>query len=77
MSTILHDVPPFTAASDALEHDILVHVEDQHIVTLDALIYQMPQYSWSQIFQAVDTLARCGKISLRRKEFGYTLFSEH
>jgi hypothetical protein len=77
MPTIVHDVPSFTSESDALEHDIIVHVEDQLIVTLDALIDQMPQYSWSQIFQAVDTLARCGKVILRRKEFGYTLFSEH
>jgi hypothetical protein len=60
-----------------LEHDILAHVEDHDVVTLDALIDQMPEYSWSQIFQAVDTLARCGRISLRRHGFGYTIFSNH
>jgi len=35
----------------------------------------MPEYSWNQIFHAVDCLARCRKIVLRRHRFEYTLFS--
>ena len=77
MPTLLLPPDSFATLSSALEDDIVVHVEDQDVVTLDALINQMPQYSWTQIFQAVDTLARCGRISLRRHGFGYTLFSNH
>ena len=77
MPTLLPAVPSFVARLNKLEHDIIVRVDDQDVVTLDALIDQLPQYSWSQIFQAVDTLARCGKISLRRHGFGYSLFSQH
>ena len=77
MPTLLPAVPSFVARLNKLEQDIIVRVDDQDVVTLDALIDQLPQYSWSQIFQAVDTLARCGKISLRRHGFGYSLFSQH
>jgi hypothetical protein len=77
MPTLLPAAPSFVARWNELEHDIIVRVDDQDVVTLDALIDQMPQYSWSQVFQAVDRLARCGKISLRRHGFGYTLFSQH
>jgi len=35
----------------------------------------LPQYTWNQIFHAVDQLARFGKIVLRRHQFEYTLFS--
>ena len=65
------------APSSSLEQDILVEIEEQAVMTLDALIDHMPQYSWSQIFQAVDTLARGGRISLRRHGFDYSLFSIH
>ena len=75
MPTLLCDPHSFTTPSSALERDILAHVEDQNVVTLDALIDQMPHYSWGQIFQAVDTLARRHRITLRRHGFGYTLFS--
>jgi hypothetical protein len=66
-----------SAPSASLERDIVSHLEDQDAVTLDALVDQMPQYSWTQIFQAVDILSRNGSISLRRHGFGYTLFSNH
>jgi len=75
MPTLLLPVPSSLTPSSPLEQDIVAHLEDQDVVTLDALINQMPQYSWSQIFQAVDTLARCDTISLRRHGFGYTLVS--
>ena len=76
MPTLLLPVPSSLTPSSPLEQDIVAHLEDQDVVTLDALINQMPQYSWSQIFHAVDTLARCGRISLRRHGFGYTLLSK-
>ena len=58
-----------------LETLILSHLEEQAVIGLDALIFLMPEYSWSQIFHAVDRLARQGGITLRRHRFEYTLFS--
>jgi hypothetical protein len=60
---------------DALAVDILEQINDQEVITLDALIALMPQYSWNRIFDGVDRLARCGKIVLRRHRFEYRLFS--
>ena len=64
-------------SADNLEQDILGQIEEQTALSLDTLIVLLPQYSWSQIFYAVDALARCGKVVLRRHRFDYTLFSRH
>jgi hypothetical protein len=61
---------PITAA-------ILGHLEEQTVISLDSLVCLMPQYTWNQIFQGVDRLARCNKIVLRRHRFDYMLFSTH
>jgi len=66
---------PIDQSVDNLEREILAQIEEQDVVSLDALIALLPQHSWSQIFHAVDSLARCGKIVLRRHRFDYTLFS--
>ena len=60
---------------DALTAAILDHLNEQAVISLDSLICLMPQYTWNQIFQAVDQLARCNKIVLRRHRFEYMLFS--
>jgi hypothetical protein len=60
---------------DALIAAILDHLNEQTVISLDSLIYLMPQYSWNQIFRAVDQLARCNKVVLRRHRFDYMLFS--
>ena len=76
MSLALLDAPaPTQLSADALEHCILDHLDEQAVVGLDALIEMFPQYSWNQVFQAVDHLARLGKIVLRRHRFEYMLFS--
>ena len=54
---------------------VLDHLNEQTVISLDSLICLMPQYTWNQIFQAVDQLARCSKIVLRRHRFEYMLFS--
>jgi hypothetical protein len=64
-------------SADNLEQEILTQIEEQAVVSLDTLILLLPHYSWSQIFHAVDSMARCGKIVLRRHRFDYTLFSRH
>ncbi len=63
--------------TDALGATILDHLNEQTVISLDSLICLMPQYTWNQIFHAVDQLARCNKIVLRRHRFDYTLFSTH
>ena len=61
--------------TDALTETILDHLNEQAVISLDSLICLMPQYTWNQIFQAVDQLARSNKIVLRRHRFDYMLFS--
>jgi len=60
---------------DALTATILGHLDEQTVISLDSLIWLMPQYTWNQIFHSVDQLARCNKVVLRRYRFNYTLFS--
>jgi hypothetical protein len=61
--------------TDTLTATILDHLNEQTVISLDSLICLMPQYTWNQIFHAVDQLARCNKIVLRRHRFDYMLFS--
>ena len=61
--------------TDALTATILDHLNEQTVISLDSLICLMPQYTWNQIFHAVDQLARCHTIVLRRHRFDYMLFS--
>jgi hypothetical protein len=61
--------------TDALMATILDHLNEQTVISLDMLICLMPQYTWNQIFHAVDQLARRHKIVLRRHRFDYMLFS--
>ena len=63
--------------SDVLTAAILDHLNEQTVISMDTLICLMPQYSWNQIFHAVDQLARCNKVVLRRHRFDYMLFSPH
>jgi hypothetical protein len=63
--------------TETLRATILYHLNEQTVISLDSLICLMPQYTWNQIFQAVDQLARCKDIVLRRHRFEYLLFSNH
>ena len=76
-NVLLDDHSAVGLSGDNLEQDILAQIEEQDALSLDTLIVLLPRYSWSQIFHAVDSLARCGKIVLRRHRFDYTLFSTH
>ena len=81
MSSLLESVPEVHPLrrerphTDALTATILDHLNEQTVISLDSLICLMPQYTWNQIFQAVDQLARGNKIVLRRHRFDYMLFS--
>ncbi len=77
-TSTLIDVPaPVCHPAGSLETAILEQINEQTVIGLDALVTLMPEYSWNQIFQAVDRLARCGKIVLRRHRFEYNIFSNH
>ena len=75
MTTVLLDQKPIAPRAHTLEQTILDRLEEESVVGLDELIEMLPQYSWNQIFHAVDQLARFGKIVLRRHRYDYTLFS--
>jgi hypothetical protein len=64
-------------AAPSLESIILNHVEEQAVIDLDALVILLSDYSWNQIFHAVDRLARRGGVTLRRHRSEYRLFSTH
>jgi len=55
------------------ENEALVmhHLQTVHPVILDQIIEDIPQLSWNQIFETVDTLSRRGIISLRRRGYEY------
>jgi len=76
-NALLEDQSAVDLSADNLEQEILAQIEEQDALTLDTLILILPRYSWSQIFHAVDSLARSGKIVLRRHRFDYTIFSTH
>ena len=64
-------------STETLEQAILRHTDEQAVIGLDTLVSLMPEYGWSQIFHAIDRLARCGGIILRRHRSEYTVFSIH
>lgn len=74
---LLEAPSPSPIGTESLESVILGHLEEQAVIGLDALVILLPDYSWNQIFHAVDRLARCGGITLRRHRSEYTLFSTH
>ena len=67
--------PALCDRTHTLKARILDRLEEEAVIGLDALIQMMPEYSWNQIFCAVDQLAREGRIVLRRHRYDYTLFS--
>lgn len=74
----LLDVPSsIPSSSETLEQAILRHLDEQAVIGLDVLVLLMPEYCWTQIFHAIDRLARCGRIILRRHRSEYTIFSIH
>jgi hypothetical protein len=73
MSTAVIDpIGEVILSFDGLEKHILDHVGKENL-SLDRLIEMLPQYSWNQVFHAVDRLARRGNITLGRHGFEYTI----
>ena len=74
-NTVLAPVMPVELSIDGLEARILERLNEEAVIGLDALIQMLPEYTWNQIFGAVDRLARVRSITLRRHRYDYTLFS--
>ena len=73
--TVLEIHSPITLSTADLKAEIVGRLNEESVIGLDALIQLLPQYSWNQIFHAVDQLARDGSVVLRRHRYDYTLFS--
>lgn len=52
---------------------VLSLVRSMGALTMDQVVAHLPQLSWNQIFQTVDSLSRAGAILLRRRGFDYEL----
>jgi hypothetical protein len=77
MTTLILDQRPGSLRTNTLEQTILARLEEETVVSLDKFIEMLPQYTWNQIFHAVDRLSRLGRIVLRRHRYDYTLFSSN
>jgi hypothetical protein len=75
MTALLLDQTPMALRAATLEQTILDRLEEETVIGLDELVEMLPQYTWNQIFHAVDQLARFEKIVLRRHRYDYTVFS--
>jgi hypothetical protein len=75
MTALLLDQTPMALRAATLEQTILDRLEEETVIGLDELVEMLPQYTWNQIFHAVDQLARFGNIVLRRHRYDYTVFS--
>jgi hypothetical protein len=74
-STVLEAPESGHLSSDTLDALIVMRVNEEAVIGLDALVQMLPEYSWNQIFNTVDHLARAGRIVLRRHRYDYALFS--
>ncbi len=56
----------------SIETAIRLHLTKEGPCTLESLLARLSQFSWSEIFSAVDQLSREGSLVLRRPDrFGY------
>ena len=55
------------------ERLILDALTTRQAMTMEGLVRLLPELGWNSIFQAVDSLSRCGHIALRRRGFDYEL----
>jgi len=73
--TVLEAPVSVQLSTDGLKTRILERLNEEAVIGLDSLVQMLPEYSWNQIFYAVDQLARARSIVLRRHRYDYTLFS--
>jgi len=54
------------------ERVVLERLQKERSFTVEELLVELPELSWSQVFLAIDLLSRRGAIELRREGFTYT-----
>jgi len=54
-----------------VERSILRLLDEVSPVCLDDLLQLLPEFTWNQVFQAIDGLARAGQVLLRRHRTTY------
>ncbi|HET6675558.1 MAG TPA: hypothetical protein VFG71_09475 [Nitrospiraceae bacterium] len=59
-----------TQVNEAMVLELLSH---ERSISLEAVVDLLPQMSWNQVFQCVDSLSRRGEIILLRHGFDYEL----
>jgi hypothetical protein len=59
--------------SEVNEAMVLNVVRRQRSIRLEEVVQRLPQLSWNQIFQSVDSLSRRGEIVLMRRGFDYEI----
>lgn len=59
-----------------IESAILQEVNQLSPCTLEQLVHRLPEYSWSEVFSAVDRCSRDGTLTLRHPaRFGIVIFA--
>lgn len=66
--------PHTLAVAESLVLEMLTRADS---LTIEQLTVQLPELSWSELFQAIDSLSRKGTILLQRKGFQYELRAHH
>ena len=62
-----------SGGNEDIERLILDTLASRQAVTMEGLVGLLPELGWNGIFQAVDSMSRCGHIALRRQGFDYEL----
>jgi hypothetical protein len=55
------------------ESHLLDLLRDGESYTLEEVLQEAPEFSWAQLFTAMDSLSRNGMVELRREGFTYWL----
>ena len=52
--------------NSCIEEALVTELQDRGACRLDDLVTQLPNYSWNEIFIAVDRMSRDGRVAIRR-----------
>jgi len=55
------------------ESRLLDLLRDRELYTVEEVMEEAPEFSWAQLFAAMDSLSRRGMVELRREGFVYRL----
>lgn len=65
-------MPPKNAAISSRPEALIMHLlRSEHRCTIKNLFQRLPDFSWSQLFLALDALSRRGEIILSHRGFTY------